>query len=160
MIKIYLFSTLVLLSLALYGCDWWLESNNYTWKGILSAWPFWLLFSVSGFALGGFLLGLLAQYSFQRDSLELEKSLNEKYKTYEKSVHDKFIQREKDIRKQIAQIESDKSDAFIAMEEANEIREDAERIRTESLETVNKLQKSNFNATKTVERLKKKIART
>lgn len=157
MIKLFILITLVLLGLTVYGADWWLEANNLSWEAIGQAWPFWLFSGLMGFLLGGGLLGLLVEFSFQRDSKKLKNNVEEEKELFKRSVYADVAEERETLSKRQQELNQQNHEAESTLAEAKEIREDVDRQIIEARADIEKNRKSAFNATKTVERLRQKL---
>ena len=86
MIKLYFVGVIGLLVAVWFGLDWYMSNNQLSWKAIWIVWPFWALSTVAGFLLGGFALGVAAEYAYLRDSKELDARYETDKAAYKLSV--------------------------------------------------------------------------
>lgn len=159
MIKTLIFVSLLVLASVIYGLYWWLDSNNYSFKAILDVWPVWVLSSLVGVAIGGLIVLFMAQFAYNSDLNELEEKTNIEKTQFEKNLYDSIASRETSLRKQQQQAEEERFNASQSLVESEEVAEDAKRQIIEMRQDLEQAQKSAFNATKTVERLRKKMAK-
>jgi len=157
MIKLYIVLIVGVMGLVAYGLDWYLVSKNLGWGVLLEVWPILASIGLLSFLAGGLLLGLLAEFSFQRDSREFEKELEAKNEIFEKSVLDGVEDEKKNLDRRLQEVFTRENEAESALAEAKEIREDVDRQVIEARADIEKNRKSAFNATKTVERLRRKV---
>lgn len=159
MIKILIFVFLLVLGGVVYGLFWWLDLKNYTWKIIIDVWPFWLLSTLIGASIGGLIVLFMAKFAYNSDWNELENKMETEKNEHRTNLHFSMESRESDAIKKQQKANEDSFKANQIMLESNEISEDAKRQIIEMKQDLEQAQKSAFNATKTVERLRKKMAK-
>ena len=177
MIKLYFVGVIGLLVAVWFGLDWYMSNNQLSWKAIWVVWPFWILLMIVGFLLGGAVWGVIAQVAMSKESLALKKHAEANNKAYKKQLSDQqaeLIRQEQTLDQRVKQAERQldekeqrgkdkvkalKREAREAMQEALEIKADAERLIIETKAENEIHQRSAFRATSTVKRLRRKIAR-
>ena len=157
MIKLYIFFVLSLLGLVIYGADWWLEFNDLTWNYIRRLWIFWLFSGLVGFFLAGFLLFTLAEFTLRGERKTLRDEFNADMHAYEERLNKINLSRSESISEREDTILKREQLAESRIVEAQEIRDDVDRQIIEARADIEKYRKSAFNATKTVERLRRKM---
>jgi phosphate/sulfate permease len=156
-IKFYIFLALSLMGLLIYGADWWLSYNDLTWGFMRRLWIFWLFSGLVGFLLGGFLTLLLAEVTLVGERKEIDEEYETRKEKYKERVDDSIQSDRKNLHERESAVLERESLAESRLEQAREIREDAERQILEYEQDTQEAQKSSFNCTNMVIRLKKKI---
>jgi len=159
MIKTLIFISLLILASVIYGLYWWLDLKNYTWKLIIDVWPFWLISTFLGASIGGLVVLFMANFAYNSDLNELENKLETEKNEHLANFNFSMESREADAIKKQQKANEDSFKANQIMLESNEIAEDAKRQIIEMRQDLEQAQKSAFNATKTVERLRKKMVK-
>ena len=174
MIKLY-FAGIIGLSVAVwFGLDGYMTAQQLSWQSIGEVWPLWVLLMIVGSLLGGAFWGVIAQVAMSKESLALNKHAEANNEAYKKQLSDqkaelirqeqtldqrvKLAERQLDEKEQRGKdkVKALKREAKDAMQEALEIKADAERLIIETKAENERHRKSAFNATKTVERIRRK----
>lgn len=178
MIKLYFVGVVGLLVAVWFGLDWYMSNNQLSWKAILVVWPFWALSTVVGFLLGGFALGVAAEYAFIHDGKVLESQYEADNATYKQSINDSLKEeksrlerlektyRERSIKldqqhldgeqKIKDKLKAQKREHKAAMKSATDAQAKAEQLITDTRAENEVLKKRALNASKMLERIKQK----
>lgn len=180
MIKLYFVGVVGLLVAVWFGLDLYMSNNQLSWKAIWVVWPFWALSTVVGFLLGGFALGVAAEYAFIRDSKVLESQYEADKTTYKQSVNNdlkeeksrlerleedytkrsiKLDQQHLDGEQKIEdKLKAQKREHNAAMQSAADTQAKAEQLIIATKAENETLKKRALNASKMLERIKQKIS--
>lgn len=179
MIRLYFVGVVGLLVAVWFGLDWYMSNNQLSWKAIWVVWPFWALSTVVGFLLGGFALGVAAEYAYMRDSKVLQSQYEADKTTYKQSVNNdlkeeksrlerleedytkrsiKLDQQHLDGEQKIKDVlKAQKREHKAAMKAAADTQAKAEQLILATKAENETLKKRALNASKMLERIKKKI---
>lgn len=99
MIKFYLLAVVGGFIGVWFGVDWYMTTQQLSWKEIWIVWPLWALLTFAGFLLGGVVLGIAAEYALIRDSNALEAQYETDKITYEQSVNNNLKEEESRLKR-------------------------------------------------------------